>query len=206
MFDRPAVYPVIDVESCRARALEPLVVAEACLRGGARVLQLRWKHAASGELLGLSRRFVGAAGRFGAAVVVNDRADVARLARAAGVHVGQDDLDPADARAVGGGIAIGVSTHVEAQVDRALDGPAAYVAVGPIYGTATKDTGYSARGLALVRYAAGRGKPVVAIGGITLERAPELARAGAAGLAVISDLLATGDPEARVRQYVRALA
>ncbi len=207
MFERLAVYPIVDVDVCTRAGLEPLAFAEACMRGGAQVLQLRWKDAASGELLDLSRRLVAAAGRFGAAVVVNDRPDVARLAGAAGVHVGQEDLQSDDAIAVAGeGVAVGISTHDAAQVDRALAGPAAYVAVGPIYGTATKDTGYTARGLDLIRYAAGRGKPVVAIGGITLERTPELVRAGAGALAVISDLLSTGDPEARVRQYVQALA
>ena len=85
-------------------------------------------------------------------------------------------------------------------------GTATYVAVGPIYRTSTKDTGYEARGLELVRYAAGRGKPVVGIGGITLGRVPELVAAGVGGLAVISDLLATGDPEERVRHYMQALA
>jgi thiamine-phosphate pyrophosphorylase len=97
-----------------------------------------------------------------------------------------------------------VSTHDAAQVDAALDGPAAYVAVGPIYGTATKDTGYTARGIELVRYAARRGKPVVAIGGITLDRVPELLDAGATALAVITDLLSTGNPEQRTRDYIDA--
>ena len=80
-----------------------------------------------------------------------------------------------------------------------------YVAVGPVFGTVTKDTGYSARGLDLVQRAAGRGKPVVAIGGITLDRAPEVIAAGAGSVAVITDLLSGGDPESRVREYIRAL-
>ena len=80
------------------------------------------------------------------------------------------------------------------------------MAVGPIFETDTKATGYSARGLDLIAYAAGRGKPIVAIGGITLERAAEVIAAGASGLAVITDLLEGGNPEARVRAYLRALA
>ena len=76
-----------------------------------------------------------------------------------------------------------------------------YIAVGPIFGTATKDTGYDARGLDLVRYAAGRGKPVVAIGGITLDRVRAVVGAGASGIAVISDVLRE-DPERRTRQFV----
>ena len=90
-------------------------------------------------------------------------------------------------------------------MDEALDSAADYVAVGPVFGTATKETGYTARGLDLVRRAAGRGKPVVAIGGITLDRAPEVIAAGAGSVAVITDLLSGGDPESRVRDYIRAL-
>ena len=91
------------------------------------------------------------------------------------------------------------------QVDEALGASADYVAVGPVFGTATKDTGYSARGLDLVRHAARRGKPIVAIGGITLARAPDVIDAGAGAVAVITDILIGGDPESRVRDYVRAL-
>jgi thiamine-phosphate pyrophosphorylase len=75
-----------------------------------------------------------------------------------------------------------------------------------VFATATKETGYEPRGLDLVRYAAGRGKPIVAIGGITLERVPDVLAAGAWGLAVITDLLRTGDPEGRARDYLRACA
>lgn len=140
---------------------------------------------------------------YAAAVVVNDRADLARMAGAAGVHVGQDDLPVEDVRAVLGGEAIvGISTHDQAQIDAALGSTASYIAVGPIFGTATKDTGYGARGLDLVRYAARGDKPVVAIGGITLERAPSVFDAGAASVAVISDLLVGGDPEARARRFL----
>jgi thiamine-phosphate pyrophosphorylase len=144
----------------------------------------------------------------GARLIVNDRPDIARMSGAAGVHVGQDDLPVADARQiVGSGAVIGVSTHDAAQLDAALGTGADYFAVGPIYGTSTKDTGYTARGLGLVRDAASRTKaPVVAIGGITLERAPEVIAAGAASVAVISDLLTGGDPAARVRAFLDALS
>ena len=96
---------------------------------------------------------------------------------------------------------IGISTHDEAQVDRDQRTAAKYLAVGPVYGTHTKDTGYSARGLALVRYAAAGAMPVVAIGGITIERAPEVLAAGAASVAVISDLL-RGEPAETVREFI----
>ncbi len=142
----------------------------------------------------------------GARLVVNDRADIARLANADGVHVGQTDLAVDSVRSLlGSDKIVGVSTHDRAQVDAALASAATYIAVGPIFPTATKDTGYAARGLDLVTYAAGRGKPVVAIGGITLERAPAVIRAGASALAVITDLLVGADPEARVRAYLERL-
>ena len=183
-----------------------MALADACLRGGARLLQVRSKEERSGPLLALADALVALARPYGARVVINDRADVARMCGAAGVHVGQDDLTPADARRVLGPEAIvGVSTHDTAQVDLALESPATYVAVGPVYGTGTKETGYSARGTDLVRYAAGRGKPVVAIGGITLERAPDVWAAGATAVAVITDILA-GDPEARTRAFLAAAA
>lgn len=148
----------------------------------------------------------------GAIVIVNDRADIAKLSAADGVHVGQDDLDPASARRILGGASIvGVSTHTADQVRAATSMSVDYIAVGPIFATSTKDTGYRDVGLALVSEAAGilrdtgSATPLVAVGGMTLERAPEVIRAGAASVAVISDLLSTGNPEARVREYLRVL-
>ncbi len=179
----------------------------AYLRGGARLLQLRDKTAAGGELLALADDLVALAHEAGATLVINDRADVARLAGADGVHVGQDDLGVEEARAtVGAAAIVGLSTHDEAQIAAAAGSSASYIAVGPIFETATKDTGYAARGLALVRRAASIGKPVVAVGGITLDRAADVIAAGAASVAVISDLLDGGDPEARVRAYVARLS
>jgi thiamine-phosphate pyrophosphorylase len=141
----------------------------------------------------------------GARLIVNDRADIARLSGADGVHVGQDDLRVEDVRAMVGAAAIvGVSTHDEAQIAEAARSSATYIAVGPIHTTTTKDTGYSARGLDLVRHAASGPKPIVAIGGITLERAREVMEAGAASVAVISDLL-RGDPAETVRAFRRRL-
>jgi len=149
----------------------------------------------------------------GAAVIVNDRADIATISAADGVHVGQDDLDAAAVRRiVGGGAIVGISTHSHEQVRAAAKMAVDYIAVGPIFDTPTKDTGHHEVGTALVRDAvallqtSGSVTPVVAIGGITLERAADVIRAGAASVAVISDLLSTGNPEARVRDYLRALS
>ena len=166
-------------------------------------MQVRHKGGASGAFLELTRRIVSSVQAYDARVIVNDRADIARLAGAAGVHVGQSDLTVEDVcRVAGPDVLVGVSTHDRDQIDAALAGSAAYVAVGPVYGTTTKDTGYTARGLDLVRYGAGRGRPIVAIGGITIDRVREVMEAGASAVAVISDLLSTGDPEQRTREYL----
>jgi len=200
----PPLYPIVDVGVCRLRGLDPLAVLDGFLAGGARFIQLRDKTTRTGPLVALADAAVSRARTAGARLIVNDRADVARLAGADGVHVGQDDLPVDDVRGIVGPDAIvGLSTHDEAQIDRAISTSADYLAVGPIYGTSTKDTGYSARGLELVRYAVARAhdRPVVAIGGITLDRVPEVMAAGAASVAVISDLL-TGDPARRVRSFL----
>lgn len=204
----PPLYPIIDVDLCRMRGIDPASLAAACVAGGARLLQVRRKGHAGGSaaLLGVVRDVMRIARRADARVIVNDRADVAAMAGAHGVHVGQQDL-PADAvRAIIGTDAIiGLSTHAPEQVDEAVEGTADYVAVGPVFTTATKDTGYEPRGLDLVAYAAAKGKPVVAIGGITLANAREILDAGAVSVAVISDLLADADPERRVRQFLESL-
>jgi thiamine-phosphate pyrophosphorylase len=183
-----------------------VALAEACLRGGARILQIRAKEDSSARLLALVERVVAVARPAGARVIVNDRADIARIAGADGVHVGQTDLPVQAAfEIVGPARIVGLSTHDRAQIDAALAGPSSYVAVGPVYLTDTKDTGYRPRGLELVRYAANRGKPIVAIGGITLDRAPGVVDAGASAVAVITDLFADNDPEARVRAFLARL-
>jgi thiamine-phosphate pyrophosphorylase len=202
---RPFLYPIIDTEVCRLVGFDPVALADACLAGGARVLQLRDKHGSSGDFLSLTDALVERARAVDAIVIVNDRADIARMSGASGVHVGQEDLTVAEVRSLlGAGAVVGISTHDRAQIDAATRTDATYVAVGPIFETASKNTGYGARGLDLVRYASGRGKPVVAIGGVTLATAPAVIAAGATSVAVISDLLVTGDPERRVREYILA--
>jgi thiamine-phosphate pyrophosphorylase len=188
-------------------------LADAYLAGGARFIQIRSKHATSALFLGMCEDLVMRAHKAGATVIVNDRADIAKLSAADGVHVGQEDLDPESVRRILGSAAIvGMSTHSPDQVRAASTMAVDYIAVGPVFGTSTKETGYRHVGTTFVTEAAkiledaGSPKPIVAIGGITLERAPDVIRAGAAAVAVISDLLSTGDPEARVREYLRALS
>ena len=202
------LYAILDADVARARGLDPLALARAFFAGGARFVQVRAKSLPSGPYLELCEAVVGAGAPLEALVIVNDRPDVARLAGAAGVHVGQDDLPVEAARRVAGPHAlVGLSTHDPAQIAAGATTSADYLAVGPVFGTRTKATGYEAVGLDLVRHAvaAGGGKPVVAIGGITLDTAARLIAAGASSVAVISDLLATGDAEARVREYVLLL-
>jgi thiamine-phosphate diphosphorylase len=202
---------IVDTDRAEADGWSPVDVADAYLRGGARFLQLRAKTMPSAKMLDTASTIVSRAHHAGAIVIINDRADIARMCGADGVHVGQDDLAPADARrVVGEGAIVGLSTHTDEQLARAIEAPISYIAIGPVFGTATKATGYEMIGLEGVRAAAGRARahdlPLVAIGGITIETAPAVIQAGAASVAVISDLLRTGDLEERVRDYLRALA
>jgi thiamine-phosphate pyrophosphorylase len=201
------VYAVLDAEVAAAHGWTLRDLARAVLEGGARLLQVRGKGLSSEALLAESRAVVAAAAPFGARVIVNDRADLAVLAAAAGVHVGQDDLAPAEARAiVGPDAVVGVSTHDARQIAEAAAAPVSYVAVGPVFTTRTKDTGYEPVGLGLIRTAARHGRPVVAIGGITLDRIGTVLEAGAASAAIIGDLLTGGDPAARTRALLDAAA
>jgi thiamine-phosphate pyrophosphorylase len=202
---------ICDQDVCARAGWTLPAFASACLEGGARFLQVRAKAASARAFLEATEPIVKRAALDGALVVVNDRADIASLSNADGVHVGQEDLSPAAVRTLVGEAAIvGLSTHTIEQIDRAVLEPVSYVAVGPVFGTATKATGYESVGLEMVREAArrarARGLPLVAIGGVTLETAPSVLDAGAASVAVISDLLTTGDPEARVRAYIERLS
>ena len=201
------LHAIVDIRVASNAGWQPLDLARAFLDGGARLIQLRAKDLPSGAFVDLSDALVALAKEYKAQIIVNDRVDVARLARAGGVHVGQEDLPPAVAREqLGPSAIVGFSTHTVAQVEGALREPISYVAVGPVFGTATKDTGYSAVGLDLVSAAArlAGSVPIVAIGGVTLENARRAIDAGASAVAVISDLL-VGDPVERVRAFLRIL-
>ena len=205
--DLSVLHAIVDVQAAAGAGWKPTELARAFLDGGARLLQLRAKDLPSGAFLDLSDAVVALAGEYEARIIVNDRVDVARLSGAAGVHVGQEDLSPAAARAqLGQAAIIGFSTHTVAQVEGALQEPISYVAVGPVFGTATKDTGYSAVGLDLVSASArlARSVPIVAIGGVKLANARAAIDAGASSVAVISDLL-VGDPVERVKAFLRIL-
>jgi len=201
---------IIDVDTAARAGWPPVDLANAFLNGGARFLQLRAKTMGGAALLDTAAAIVELTRACGATLIVNDRADIAMLAGADGVHVGQDDLAPSAVRTlVGPSAMVGLSTHTIEQIERAVAEPITYVAVGPVFGTTTKDTGYNRIGLEMVRAAAARasacGLPLVAIGGITLQTARSVIDAGAASVAVIGDLLATRNPEQRTREYLAAL-
>lgn len=204
------LYVICDAEVCDRAGWTLVDFAAACIDGGATFLQVRAKGASGAWLLNATTAVVRRAEAAGALIVVNDRADLACLAGAGGVHVGQTDLSPAAVRAVvGPAVVVGRSTHTPGQYEAAFGEPVDYVALGPVFATATKATGCDAVGLEGVRGAAARaqarGLPLVAIGGITLDRARSVRDVGAHSIAIISDLLATGDPAGRVREFLRAL-
>jgi thiamine-phosphate pyrophosphorylase len=181
-------------------------LAEALFAGGARLVQVRNKKAGAREFLSQVERILSFAPPDGR-VVVNDRVDVALLAGAAGVHLGQTDLPPAAARQIlGPGRIIGFSTHNLEQAVEADSLPVDYIAVGPVFETSTKDNPDPVVGveqLAIICRAVK--KPVVAIGGITLDNAKAALSAGATSVAVIRDLLAHEDVAQRTRMFERGL-
>ena len=198
---------IVDADVAARSGFTPPALARAYLAGGARFLQLRAKSAPGSLFLQWAEEMASDARAHQALLIVNDRFDIAWLAGVPAIHLGQDDLPVAIVRrAFGPEAIIGLSTHTPEQIADAIQQPISYLAIGPVFGTATKDTGYQAVGLDRVRLAAGHGMPVVAIGGITLDHAKSVIDAGAASVAVISDLLATGNPEQRVREYLRVLA
>lgn len=186
---------------------DPVGRAAAAVGGGAAVVQVRMKRASAREVLEVARRVFGLA-RGRALVIVNDRADLALLAGADGVHVGDLDLPPAEARRlVGEGLLVGRSCRTLEDARRALSEGADHVGFGPVFATRTKEIAVPPRGLeALRQVAESLPAPVVAIGGITLETAAEVARAGAAAAAVVEDLFARGDVGERARALAARLA
>ena len=174
--------------------------------GGARVLQVRVKSATGGELTRIARMARRVCDAAGASMIVNDRLDVALAASADGVHLGQTDLPLVEARAlVGTRIAIGVSTHSVEQVERAVADGADYLGFGPIFATATKSNPDPVQGLDGLRaaVAAARGTPIVAIGGITPERAGEVYAAGATAICAIGAVVTAVDVVAAARALGR---
>lgn len=179
--------------------------ARAAIEGGARVVQVRWKDGSAGAVLEAARRVVELA-RGRALVIVNDRADLALLAGADGVHVGHEDLPVAEARRLlGPERLVGRTCRTFEEARRAVAEGADHVGFGPMFETRSKELGVPPRPLSALReVAAGLGAPVVAISGITLENIGTIAAAGAACAAVIGDLFERGDARARARELQAA--
>jgi len=197
----PRVYPILDTESLSVCGIKLESAAAALLEGGARILQIRHKDHWRREVFEAARQVARLCRDAGAQLIVNDRADFALLL-GAGLHVGQDDLAPSDARRLmGAGAVIGFSSHNAAQLASAAREPVDYVALGPVFRTGSKRNPDPLLGVdALRRCRALIEKPLVAIGGITLENAGEVWKAGADSLAVIGGLL----PEEANAQALRA--
>ena len=197
----PSLYAIMDADLLQT---PELACAELLAESGVELIQYRNKRISSGSCLQISQALVAQLSPRGARLVVNDRPDIAALAGAYGVHVGQEDLSPEQARAVcGRDSCVGVSTHTLEQVREAAASTADYIAIGPIFTTATKSKADPVVGTEFIREARRlTRKPLVAIGGITLERAEEVFRAGADSIAVARDLLGTGNPAQRAREFL----
>jgi len=192
-FVLPRLYAIIDPAQGAGRPSEQ--IAAALVAAGIRLIQLRDKHACSGELYVGAQRVAECVRKAGGIFILNDRADVALAMDADGVHVGQDDLPVESARALlGPGKLIGYSTHDLEQVREADSSSADYVAFGPIFATVSKENPDPVVGLGGLREARrATQKPLVAIGGITLENVRAVIEAGADSVAVIRALVGAPD-------------
>jgi thiamine-phosphate pyrophosphorylase len=200
----PRLYVILDSTLLNIPALD---CAQELAEAGVRLIQYRDKTAGGRDLLRVSRALSQHLSPRGVTFFVNDRPDVAALSGADGVHVGQDDLSAAEARAiVGDQKLVGVSTHNLEQFREAAASTADYIAVGPIFATKSKANPDPVVGTELLRQVrALTEKPIVAIGGITLESAASVIDAGADCVAVISDILRASDRPRRARRYLDVL-
>jgi thiamine-phosphate pyrophosphorylase len=200
----PKLYVILDAALLTSSEIE---TARRLTDAGVRLIQYRNKTAAARELFQRSRELSEMLKPQGVRFIVNDRPDVAYLAGADGVHVGQEDLNVEQTRRViGREKCVGVSTHNLGQFQSAITTSADYLAVGPIFSTSTKANPDPVVGTALLRQVRPlTDKAIVAIGGITLERAAGVIEAGADSVAVGSDILHAADPAKRARQYIDLL-
>lgn len=193
----PRFYPILDTQA----GPDPVSAAEALLRAGVRIVQFRHKKHFDRDTYTHAAQIAALCREFGAMFVVNDRVDVAMLLGAA-VHVGQDDLPPADVRRISGARRpLGFSTHNEAQLRDAAVEPVDYVALGPIFKTASKQKPDPEVGLEELRRLHPLARvPLVAIGGITRADARRVWAAGADSIAVVGDLYP--DVGARAKEWM----
>lgn len=199
-------YPILDTALLVRRGIAAEDAAAALLSANAKTVQFRHKEQFTARMFETALRIAALCRDAGAQFVLNDRADLAMLIEKAGVHVGQTDLSPQDVRrVVGSGRLTGFSTHNEAQLRAAAAEPVDYVALGPIFGTGSKENPDPVVGVAELRRLrplAGK-RPLVAIGGITRERAASVYEAGADSIAVIGDLFPESATPAAVERRAR---
>ena len=203
----PRLYAIIDpalLPGCGDQASRVAVFGRELVKGGATLIQYRNKTGNGREMLTDARELRRVLGR-GVRLIMNDRADICLAAGFDGVHVGQDDLSPAGARTVfGDRLWLGVSTHCVEQIREADQTSADYIAIGPVFATASKPNADPVVGLEGVRAARkATRKPLVAIGGIKRFNAASVIQAGADSVAVISDLV--HDPAKSVAAFLRVL-
>lgn len=201
----PRLYPIlVPTRIGNGELREVLEFAAELTTGGATLIQLREKHASSREILRLARELRRILPK-NVRLILNDRADVCVAAGADGVHVGQDDLPPEAARRIVGSQRIlGISTHNPEQVRAGDESAADYVAIGPVFNTTSKDNPDPVIGLEGVKRArALTQKPLVAIGGITIENCRSVIEAGSDSVAVITDLIA--DPRKRTAAFLEKM-
>lgn len=198
----PCFYPITDVKRSGLSHSRQVAFLIEC---GAKLIQLRDKSASGRQFYEATVESLKTAKGTGALIIINDRVDVAITAGADGVHLGQDDLPPAVARRLlGVERIIGYSTHTPMQAELAEKEPVDYVAIGPVFSTSSKENPDPAIGLATVsQVRAIVTRPLVAIGGITLENASEVLSAGADSVAVISDIYSAVDVRGRVASYLK---
>lgn len=201
----PFLYAIVDASMLGPRTLTEWVGLIAGPDRAA-VLQWRFKGLSDAEALEGARELRVATRDAGVLFFVNDRPDIARMVEADGVHVGQEDLDPADVRLLLPKALVGVSTHDPRQFEAALESPADYIAVGPVFGTTTKANPDPVVGVDFVSRAASRTtRPIVAIGGLGASNIESVVRAGARGLAVISEVMKAADPGVASRALARQI-
>jgi thiamine-phosphate pyrophosphorylase len=198
----PPLYAILDPEQTVGQSTD--AVLEALLTGGARWLQLRVKSLSPADFFELAQRVRRRTRARGCKLIINDRLDIALACNADGVHLGQEDLPLEYGRKLLADKIIGISTHDLPQAREAEQGGADYVGFGPMFGTSTKDTGYTARGLDRLRQVrAGVKLPIVAIGGITEQNVRQVWQTGADSAAIISDILHAEDIAAKVARILR---
>jgi len=199
----PPLYAILDPEQTKWRPAD--AVLQQLLDGGVKILQLRVKSMLPRDFLELAQQVRAQTRAAGCRLIVNDRIDIALACDADGVHLGQEDLPITAGRKLMAGKIIGISTHDIEQAKEAERNGADYIGFGPMFGTTTKDTGLTARGIDMLQQIRAAVKiPIVAIGGINEQNVQAVWQAGADSAAIISDILGAEDIVGKVARIAQA--